>query len=73
MNEIRLVLKNPKLELSDIYGTGIDNLLGPAIAEYFDPGIFIDMELLTESTDDFNEKLDRFMRLSKGEFGFDPS
>ena len=65
------MLKDPKIGLDDIYGTSQTELLGPLVAKYFKPGVFIDVEEVKRETDDYNQQLSRFIHLSRGDFNGD--
>lgn len=57
--------------MSDIYGTDQNHLIGPAIAKHFNPGVFIDMDRVRVAANQFNERLQRFVDISKDGFGDD--
>lgn len=64
LTKIRELLQNPNLELSDLYGTDENNLIGKEVAKYFEASTFIDVEQVKKELHDYRTEFYEYRKLA---------
>lgn len=63
LTKIRKILKNPNIELSDLYGTDENNLIGEEVKKYFEPSVFIDVKKVKEEVKKYRSEFYEYRKL----------